>query len=145
MILLAGSGCSAAPSVPEGVSTSHPPLVDERAQWESLGIDNYRMVYSVHHDNGMGGALGDGIYRVTVKDSVVIDCRLEEGLPGDRCGVDMSLPVDILFSWVDGVDPAFTTVQFHPEWHFPETIVFDEPGMADEEYTISLLEFEELD
>jgi hypothetical protein len=56
----------------------------------------------------------------------------------------MSPPVGILSSWVDGVD-AFTTFQFHPESHIPETVLFDEPGVADEEYTISLLEFEELD
>ena len=50
----------------------------------------------------------------------------------------------ILFSWVDGVD-AFTPVKLHPESHIPENVLFDEPGVADEEYTISLSEFEVLD
>lgn len=149
VVLAAGWACSSASnvtttSVPEGVTTSNPQPVEERAQWESLAIDNYRIVYSVHHDNGIGGIPGDGIYHVKVKDGVVIACQLEEGRPGDRCDPDMSLPVDVLFSWVDQVDP-FTTVQFHPEWHIPETIVFDEPGVADEGYTIKLLEFEALD
>ncbi|MGI8516954.1 MAG: DUF6174 domain-containing protein [Acidimicrobiia bacterium] len=118
--------------------------MEERTQWESLGIDNYRIVYSVHHLNGMGGLAGDGTYHVTVKDGVVIACQLEEVQPGDRCDPDMSLPVDDLFSQVNRVGP-FTTVQFHPEWHIPESIVYDEPGVADEEYTMRLLEFEALD
>ena len=93
---------------------------------------------------GRGGRLAQACYHVTVKDGVVTDCELDGGGPGDRRDPNMSLPVETLFSWVSGVHP-FTNVQFHPEWHVPETVVFEEPGMADEEYIIRLLAFEMLD
>lgn len=84
------------------------------------------------------------VHTPSARDGDATDSPSTRVRPGDRCHPDMSLPVGILFSWVDGVD-AFTTFQFHPESHIPETVLFDEPGVADEEYTISLLEFEELD
>jgi hypothetical protein len=83
------------------------------------------------------------VHTPLARDGDATDSPFHPGRPGDRCDPDMSLPEGILFSRVDGVD-AFTTVQFHPESHIPETDLFDEPGVADEEYNISLPEFEVL-
>jgi hypothetical protein len=35
-------------------------------------------------------------------------------------------------------------VRYHPEWHFPEAIDYDDPETVDEEYRIQVFEFEEL-
>jgi len=41
--------------------------------------------------------------------------------------------------------PDYTTVSYDPTHHFPASIDYDEPNVADEEYRIRVSDFEVLD
>jgi hypothetical protein len=147
-----------ASSVPENVAASttslapppttvdpyrYLPTAERRRAWEALGIDDYRITYTIRNPNGMGGSGYDGIYDVVVEDGVVVACTLEDaGWPHlNHCGDRPEVPVDVLFGWVDRLDPEFTEVRYDPELHLPRRIDHDDPVSFDEEYFIRILQF----
>jgi len=67
-------------------------LSPEQAKWEALGIADYRMAYSVHNLNGMGGSPGDGDYEMTVAGGKVISCTVEHGYGGSTAGCNGAVP-----------------------------------------------------
>lgn len=117
------------------------PTFSARSEWESLDISDYDIVYSITNLNGMGGSGRDGIHHVEVRDGVITQCRLDHEV-NVRCDPRVTSPVDDLYFWVDQFDPVFTEVVYHPEWHIPARINYDDPGDVDEEYVIRLLELE---
>ena len=138
------------PTVDQSTATTIPRQESEivRDEWNSLGITDYDIVYSIRNLNGMGGSPGDGVYSVVVRDGAVIECSVEEAPFGDSgdC-VDMfpaaapyPTPVDMLLGRLVSWQPAFTTVRYNSE-SVPVYIYYDEPDMADEEYAIRVIKF----
>lgn len=119
----------------------------EQVQWHELGIEDYRIVFVVQNLNGMGGSPGDGVFDVTVEGGEVARCRVEpvSGGSEDDCAPTMRDPVDKLFGFLDRHEPEYTTVSYSSELHIPEQIEYDVPNIADEEYRLSVSEFERLD
>lgn len=117
-----------------------------QALWEQADISDYRIVYEIRNLNGMGGSPGDGRFEVTVREGRVTECRTEG--PSDHsdgfCDGSVPDPIDLPFSRLADFDTDHTAVQFNPDWHFPESIDYDAPNTADEEYRIRVHEFEVL-
>jgi len=148
-------GCTAT-SVPnrtvdQSTDTTIPRQESEimRDEWNSLGITDYEIVYSIRNLNGMGGSPGDGVYSVVVHDGVAIECSVEEA-PLDGSGdcvfmlaaaTPYPAPVDMLFGRLASWDSAFTTVRYNLE-SVPVYIYYDEPDLVDEEYAIRVIEFQ---
>jgi len=142
------------------------PVDAQRTAWEALDIIDYRIRYEIRNLNGVGGSPGDGTFDVTVRDGFVTDCTISEGFQSEDGSCDLArfgaaslselpLPIDTLFSRVkafelarssaglDGTDAVtFTVVRYDPTWHFPSTIQYDDPEIADEEYRITVQRFE---
>lgn len=129
------------PSPPSPEPTPADPVVIQQAEWESLGIDSYRIVFSTFNANGMGGSNGDGTYTVTVEEGQVTDCDLDPALAGEECPTRFGEPADWLFGWAFSFDRAHLEISFDPVWHLPQSMHFDVPGIADEERVIKLIDF----
>jgi hypothetical protein len=122
---------------------------DAAREWDDQGIDDYTLAYSINNMNGMGGADYDGVYSFEVRDGQVTECVVTElgenaALPDDICD-NRTSPIDFLFSWVDRFDPRHTSVEYDSESHLPTRVIYDDPQTADEEYTIRLLRFDNLE
>jgi len=117
-----------------------------QALWEAAGISDYRIVYEIRNLNGMGGSPGDGRFEVLVREGRVTECRSEG--PNDNsygfCDGAVPDPIDLLFSRLAVFDPDHVVVQFNADWYFPESMDYDVPNSADEEYRIRVHEFEVL-
>ena len=123
------------------------PIESAKEEWDRLGVDNYRITYSVHNLNGVDGSPGDGVYTVVVFEGKVTECTLAPGRRGDNTECLQTtfgygqLPSDVLFNWVDLFEPGYTVVRYHPDVFLPILINYDRPTVADEEYEIKLIEF----
>jgi hypothetical protein len=143
------SACTAEPATTTSTTTPSPttsiPTEVERqqAEWEALGIDDYRIEYSVANLNGMGGSGDDGTYALTVVDGLIESCELEPRADGRQdCEDFVGWPDPTLFSWANRFDPEHTTIAFDPRWHLPSRISYDDPESIDEEYVVELIHFE---
>jgi hypothetical protein len=125
-------------------TTSIPTEVERhQAEWEALGIDGYRIEYSVANLNGMGGSADDGTYTLAVVDGLIESCELEPRADGRQdCEDFVGSPDPTLFSWANRFDPAHTIITFDPQWHLPSRISYDDPESIDEEYVVELIRFE---
>jgi hypothetical protein len=113
----------------------------ELEAWERLGINSYRIVFSRSNLNGMGGSSGDGTYTVTVEEGQVTECHLDPALKGEECPDRFGAPADWLFGWALAFDRAHLEISFDPVWHLPRRMLFDIPGVADEEISIRVIYF----
>jgi hypothetical protein len=118
-------------------------LERQQAEWEALGVDGYRIEYSVANLNGMGGSADDGTYTLAVVDGLIESCELEPRADGRQdCEDFVGLPDPTLFSWANRFDSEHTTIAFDPQWHLPSRISYDDPESIDEEYLVELIHFE---
>lgn len=136
-------------SAPPGTVDGPTDPLSVQEEWDRLGITDYRIVYSIHNLNGMGGSPGDGLFSVVVQDGKVTECEYEPSPSSGSNGCSVLLqagpsptPVGILFARLASWEPAFTIVEYDPELPLPVRIDYDEPGFADEEYKIRVIEFE---
>jgi len=142
------ASCVPAPT-PTGTIEDPAESLSMQEEWDRLGITDYRIVYSINNLNGMGGSRGDGLYSVVVQDGKVTECEYEPSPSSGPNGCSVLLqagpsptPVGILFARLASWEPAFTIVEYDPELPLPVRIDYDEPGFADEEYKIRVIEFE---
>lgn len=122
---------------------------DMARRWTDQGINHYRLAFSITNMNGMGGGDYDGEYTFEVRDGQIIECVVVElgenaALAENVCDFATS-PAAFLFSWVERFDPRHTSVKYDPETHLPVWVSYDEPELADEEYLIVLIQFENLE
>lgn len=108
--------------------------------------ENYALVFSISNPNGMGGGDFDAVYAFEVRDGQVVECEVSQPGPNAARAVgvcdQVTSPADYLFSWADRFDPEYTRIEYDPDTSLPLEITYDEPGMADEDYEIRVLEFD---
>jgi hypothetical protein len=155
VVLALSSGCrSASPAVSSAdvftaSDTTRSTTPTELELWKALGIDDYRISFSIQNLNGMGEG-EHNVYSFEVRYGEIANCRVEplDG-PVDRAGLCNDLafapgysPVVYLFSRLNQFDPRYTSVIYDPQWHLPTHVSYDRPDVVDEEMEIELLLFE---
>ena len=144
------AACTTGSPGPETVPTltlAPRPSAALRERWEARGLDDYHLRYEARNLNGMGGSLDDGVYDAVVRDGTVVSCTITDSPghdDGSSCVGSGQGSVETLFGWLDRFPPEFTTVELDPTWGFPRSISFDQPGYADEEFLVAVVEFEPL-
>lgn len=129
---------------PPAPSTTVGEVEAHRRAWEQLGIDHYRIVYTVANPNGMGGSDWDGTHDIVVEDAEIVECSLLDN-PFDIEDCSQVQVYPDTFRWLNLFEPEYTDVEYDATWHMPSTIFYDVPNSSVEEFEIRLISLEPID
>ena len=117
-----------------------------RTAWEQIALDSYSIRWTRGQPNLTDRTPGDGRYSVTIEYGTVTRCEFTAfgDADTDPCtaitGSTWS-PIDHFYDLIDAYGPEHLQVTFDSELPVPVLLMYDDPSMSDEEFTIRVTDF----